>query len=124
MNPEPCILTRLTVQGLQVAPAELEAVLLENPGIADAAVVGITVGNDEFPRAYVVLQDFSKARLTAHDIQDFVAQRVARHKRLSGGVIFVDQVPKLASGKIVRKVLREWAKRDALELKGKVNAKL
>lgn len=98
--------------------------MLENPKIADAAVVGITIGNDEFPRAYVVLQESAKPSITADEIKVFIAQRVARHKRLSGGVMFVDQVPKLASGKIVRKVLREWAKRDAKELGGHMGAKL
>lgn len=87
-------------------------------------MVGITIGNDEFPRAYVVLQETAKPSTTGDDIKDFIAQRVSRHKRLSGGVIFVDQVPKLASGKIVRKVLREWAKRDARELDGQMGAKL
>ncbi|OAQ97161.1 hypothetical protein LLEC1_03058, partial [Akanthomyces lecanii] len=50
------------------------------------------------------------------DIQDWLAARVAKHKRLAGGVAFVDAVPKLASGKIVRKLLREWSRRDAAEM--------
>jgi 4-coumarate--CoA ligase len=50
--------------------------------------------------------------------------KVAKHKRLVGGIVFIDEVPKLASGKIVRKLLKEWAKRDAPILEGKVKARL
>jgi acyl-coenzyme A synthetase/AMP-(fatty) acid ligase len=108
----------IKVNALQVAPAELEAVLLENDHVADAAVVGITLGHEEWPRAYVTLKDESKGKLTPHDIQEWIKGRVAKHKQLVGGVKFIDEVPKLASGKIQRKVMRDWAKRDALEMQG------
>jgi acyl-coenzyme A synthetase/AMP-(fatty) acid ligase len=114
----------IKVNGLQVAPAELEAVLLEHPDVADAAVVGITVHGEELPRAYIVLQSRSKGKTTETDIQTFVASKVSRHKRLQGGVKFIDEVPKLASGKIVRKLMREWAKRDAKEVEGTIKARL
>ena len=103
----------IKVNALQVAPAELEAVLLEHDDIADAAAVGITLHGEEWPRAYVALKDEAKGRLTAQDIQHWMKGRVAKHKQLVGGITFVDEVPKLASGKIQRKVMREWAKRDA-----------
>ena len=112
------------MNGLQVAPAELEAVLLEHDDVADAAAVGITAHGEEVPRAYVVLQDSAKDRTTEKDIQDFVASKVAKHKRLAGGVKFVDEVPKLPSGKIVRKLMKEWAKRDVKEVEGQVKARL
>lgn len=112
----------IKVNGLQVAPAELEAVLLEHPDVADAAVVGITVHDEEMPRAYVVLKKEPKSQ-AAEAIQGFVNRKVAKHKRLTGGIMFVDEVPKLASGKIVRKVLREWAKRDAEVVKGRIKAR-
>ena len=112
----------IKVNSLQVAPAELEAVLLEHPDLADAAAVGITVHGEEYPRAYVVLQQGAKA--TEKDVQDFVAGKVAKHKRLVGGVSFIDEVPKLASGKIVRKQMKEWAKRDVKEVEGKMKARL
>lgn len=51
-------------------------------------------------------------------------QRVAKHKQLVGGVVFIDEVPKLASGKIMRKILKEWSKRDAPIMEGKVKARL
>ena len=105
----------IKVKGLQVAPAELEAVLLECEDVADAAVVGIQLGDDEFPRAYVVRQDGSQ-HVTEQDIQKFVAGKVAKHKWLEGGVKFVDEVPKLPSGKIMRKVMKDTAKKDAEEM--------
>ncbi|KAK5992971.1 Phenylacetyl-CoA ligase epaB [Cladobotryum mycophilum] len=106
----------IKVNGHQVAPAELEAVLLENEHIADAAVVEIKLGGNEWPRAYVVIQEGSKSKITTEDVQKWVAKRVSKHKRLVGGVTFIAEVPKLASGKIMRKVMREWSKRDAAEM--------
>lgn len=50
------------------------------------------------------------------DIQEWIKPRVAKHKHLVGGVVFIDEVPRLQSGKIQRKVMKEWAKRDAVEL--------
>ncbi|KAG9962742.1 acetyl-CoA synthetase-like protein, partial [Aureobasidium melanogenum] len=102
----------IKVNALQVAPAELEAMLLEHVDIEDAAVTGVKVFDEEWPRAYVQLRDQAKGRVTPRDIQDWIAARKAKHKHLVGGVMFVNEVPKLASGKIQRKVLREWAKRD------------
>ncbi|KAH8714144.1 4-coumarate-CoA ligase [Ilyonectria robusta] len=106
----------IKVNALQVAPAELESILLENEDIADAAVVGITIKGEEWPRAYVVIQESSQGKVTPQDVQDWIAKRVAKHKRLVGGVVFIDEVPKLASGKIQRKVMKEWSKRDAIEI--------
>jgi 4-coumarate--CoA ligase len=114
----------IKVNGLQVAPAELEAVLLEHDAVADAAVVGVTVHGEEMPRAYVVLQPDARDKVKDQDIQKFVADKVAKHKRLTGGVKFIDEVPKLASGKIVRKQMKEWAKRDTKEVEGQVKARI
>jgi acyl-coenzyme A synthetase/AMP-(fatty) acid ligase len=72
------------------------------------------------PRAYVVL----KTDITAKILEEFVAQKVAKHKRLTGGIKFIQEVPKLASGKIVRKVIREWTKTDAEEVEQIVKSKL
>jgi acyl-coenzyme A synthetase/AMP-(fatty) acid ligase len=58
----------------------------------DAAVVGVTINGEEVPRAYVVLRPGSKA--TEGDIAAWVKERVSRTKRLLGGVVFVDVVPK------------------------------
>ncbi|OIW26049.1 4-coumarate-CoA ligase [Coniochaeta ligniaria NRRL 30616] len=114
----------IKVNALQVAPAELEAVLLENEDVADAAVVGITLDGEEWPRAYVVVQEAAKGRIKPEDIQEWIKPRVSKHKWLAGGVVFIDEVPKLASGKIQRKTMRDWAKRDALELSKTTKARL
>jgi acyl-CoA synthetase (AMP-forming)/AMP-acid ligase II len=93
----------IKVKGYQVAPAELEAVLLSHPAVADAAVIPIpNEGAGELPKAFVVLKEDS----TAEDIMIFVAARVAPYKKVRR-VEFVDQIPKSASGKILRRVLVE-----------------
>jgi 4-coumarate--CoA ligase len=99
-------------------------VLLEHDAIADAAVVGVLIQGEEVPRAYVVLQPDVVVPVAVRDIQEFVSHKVSKHKRLVGGVKFVDTIPKLASGKIVRKVIKEWAKEDAQILAGKIPARL
>lgn len=93
-------------KGLQVAPAELEETLITHPEILDAAVLGIPdEAAGELPRAYVMLKPESK--LTEEDVKKYVAQKLAPHKQLRGGVIFTQAIPKSASGKILRRVLKE-----------------
>lgn len=91
-------------KGYQVPPAELEAVLLTHPGIADAAVIGVADGNgEEVPKAFVVEQpgaDLDKAEILA-----FVAERVSPHKKVRA-VEIIGQIPKSAAGKILRRELR------------------
>lgn len=84
----------IKVKGNQVAPAELEGLLLEHPHIADACVVGVTINGGELPRAYVVVQERGKGKLSEQDVAEWLAHRVSRTKRLDGGVVFVDAVPK------------------------------
>ncbi|KAF2455571.1 4-coumarate-CoA ligase [Lineolata rhizophorae] len=105
----------IKVKGFQVAPAELEAVLLEHDGLADAAVVGLQAEHgQELPRAYVVRkEDAKKNGLKESHVVEWIGGKVASHKRLDGGVAFIEEVPKSPSGKIQRKVLREWAKKDS-----------
>nr|WP_202426261.1 4-coumarate--CoA ligase family protein [Streptomyces sp. HUCO-GS316] len=93
-------------KGFQVAPAELEALLLTHPGIADAAVIGVynDEGN-EIPHAYVVRQP-AAADLSEGEIMMYVAERVSPYKRVRQ-VTFIDGVPRAASGKILRRQLRE-----------------
>jgi 4-coumarate--CoA ligase len=94
-------------KGFQVPPAELEALLLTNPKVADAAVIGIPDDEaGEIPAGYVVLKEGQQA--TEDEIKEFVAGQVATYKRL-GRVTFIDAVPKSASGKILRRVLRDQA---------------
>jgi 4-coumarate--CoA ligase len=84
----------IKVKGNQVAPAELEALLLEHPQLADAAVVGVTIQGEEVPRAYVVVQPSEKGNVGEKDVAEWLAGKVSRYKRLVGGVVFVDVVPK------------------------------
>ncbi|KAK4462046.1 4-coumarate--CoA ligase-like 7 [Cladorrhinum samala] len=97
----------IKVKGNQVAPAELEGVLLENPDVADAAVIGVTIKGEELPRAYVVKKPGSKA--SEQDVAKWMESKVTRYKQLKGGVVFVDAIPKNPSGKILRKLLRDRA---------------
>ncbi|KAK2016825.1 AMP-binding enzyme [Colletotrichum eremochloae] len=97
-------------KGIQVAPAELEALLVTHPKIQDAAVIGVDGEGTELPRAYVVAD---KTQISAEEIQKWVADQVASYKKLRGGVIFIDAIPKSPSGKILRKDLRALVKREA-----------
>jgi acyl-CoA synthetase (AMP-forming)/AMP-acid ligase II len=91
-------------KGYQVPPAELEALLLTHPQIADAAVIGVLDDEgEEVPKAFVVLQD--GATLSEADVIAFVAERVSPHKKVRK-VAFISTVPKSAAGKILRKDLR------------------
>ncbi|KAF2729248.1 4-coumarate-CoA ligase, variant, partial [Polyplosphaeria fusca] len=103
----------IKVRGFQVAPAELEALLLGHEGVGDVAVCAVVFEHEEHPRAYVALKAEHKNSTSERDIEQWVAERVAKHKHLTGGVVFIDEVPKSPSGKIQRKVLREWAAKDA-----------
>lgn len=79
----------------------------------DAAVVGVTIAGEELPRAYIVLQESSAASMvTPKEVAEWMAQKVARHKRLTGGVVFTEAIPKNPSGKILRKALRERAREE------------
>jgi acyl-CoA synthetase (AMP-forming)/AMP-acid ligase II len=97
-------------KGFQVAPAELEGILLGHPQIADVAVIPTPDEEaGELPKAFVV----AKEPMTAEAVMDWVAERVSPHKKIRR-VEFVDQIPKSLSGKILRRVLieQERAKYD------------
>jgi acyl-CoA synthetase (AMP-forming)/AMP-acid ligase II len=88
-------------KGFQVAPAELEAILLTHPAVADAAVIPCPDDEaGEVPKAFVV----TKGETSAEAIMEFVDERVAPHKKIRV-VEFIEQIPKSASGKILRRVL-------------------
>ena len=94
-------------KGFQVAPAELEALIVTHPAVADVAVIGVPdVEAGELPKAFVVLKPDTKA--SEDEIKEFVADKVATYKRLAE-VEFVDEIPKSASGKILRRMLRDRA---------------
>jgi acyl-CoA synthetase (AMP-forming)/AMP-acid ligase II len=82
-------------KGFQVPPAELEALLITHPDVADVAVIGVPDDEaGELPKAFVVRREGSSVSET--DLQDFVKEKVA-------------EIPKSASGKILRRMLRDQA---------------
>ncbi len=92
-------------KGFQVPPAELEALLLTHPQVADVAVIGQPDDEaGEIPVAFVVLKPGQE--VAASDLQGFVAGQVASYKQIRK-VVFVEAIPKSASGKILRRVLRD-----------------
>ena len=101
-------------KGFQVAPAELEGKLMDSQLVNDVAVIGVQDEemHTEIPRAYIVPSKKGADEKEAADIVDWIEKKVANHKRLRGGIVFVDEVPKSASGKILRRLLKERSKKD------------
>jgi len=104
----------IKVRGFQVAPAELEELILHNEHVQDVAVVQIPDEvSGELPRAYVVLKPSADPKEVTEDyLKDWVKERVSPYKRINGGVKFVEQIPKSASGKILRRLLRDEVKKE------------
>lgn len=96
-------------KGLQVAPAEIEGLLLSHPLIDDAAVIGVPGEDTEVPRAYVVAD---KTKMPEEEVKKLVKGRLADYKQLRGGVVYLDSIPRNTVGKILRKDLRDMAKKD------------
>jgi 4-coumarate--CoA ligase len=114
-------------KGFQVAPAELEGILVGYEKVADACVVGVYDSKQatELPMAFVVKADAFKDvsdELLGKDIASWLNSKVAGYKRLRGGIRFVDVIPKSAAGKILRRLLRDQAKAEVE--KGTVKSKL
>ncbi|KKZ63402.1 hypothetical protein EMCG_02289 [[Emmonsia] crescens] len=109
----------LKYKGLQVAPAEIESLLITHPDIKEAAVCGIPSPEDpgsDIPRAYIVADP---ARISEQAVKDFIKDRLSPYKQLRGGVVFVDELPKNAVGKLLRRELKERAKKElGLDKKG------
>ncbi|EMC98908.1 hypothetical protein BAUCODRAFT_84795 [Baudoinia panamericana UAMH 10762] len=103
----------IKVRANQVTPPELEGVLLEHPNIIDAAVIGVPDPlrhGSELPRAYLVRR--SGDRPSEQEVHNYMRGLLASYKMLEGGIVFVDMVPKNASGKILKRVLRERAAKE------------
>jgi len=106
----------IKAKGFQVAPAELEALLIGHPEVADVAVIGVPAqkyggreGDGEVPKAFVVPQP--GAKLTPASLVAWMTPQVAEYKRLKEATVqFVEAIPKLPSGKILRKDLRALEK--------------
>ena len=102
----------IKVRGFQVAPAELEELLLGHEHVQDSAVVSIPdEQSGELPRAYIVLKP-NAPEVSEDTLKEWVKERVSPHKRMHGGVKFVQQIPKSASGKILRRILRVEVKKE------------
>ncbi len=119
----------IKVRGFQVAPPEVESVLLGHPGIVDAAVIGVP-GRDgsEMVRAYVTRRSgwVGKAEgkkgekvLDEEEVKKWCSERLAKYKELTGGVVFLSSIPKNASGKILKRILRDMAKVEMKEQEAK-----
>ncbi|KAL3476724.1 hypothetical protein BJX99DRAFT_270263 [Aspergillus californicus] len=97
-------------KGFQIAPTELEDILLEHPIVRDAAVIG--VWNDEMqtevPLAYIVPKgDTVNSDGVAISIMEHLKSKVVHYKHLRGGILWISQIPKSASGKILKRELRD-----------------
>jgi 4-coumarate--CoA ligase len=111
-------------KGFQVAPAELEGILASHEHVNDVAVIGVRDESQatEIPLAFVVPKEgVERSEGNGRIIVEWLAERVAAHKRLRGGVRWIDEVPKSASGKILRRVLKDLL---AAEEGGMIKAKL
>lgn len=110
-------------KGFQVPPAELEGILIGHPSVNDVAVIGIYNKDQatEVPRAYIVpANSFGRGEKEAQEIIEWLNQKVASHKRLRGGVRFVDEIPKSVSGKILRRMLKVKAQEEEQGPKAKL----
>lgn len=89
--------------------------LLGHTDVSDVCVIGVYDNNQatELPRAYVTLKTgIQENDDKATEIIEWIATKVAPHKRLRGGLYFIDEVPKSPSGKILRRVMRDKVKQD------------
>jgi 4-coumarate--CoA ligase len=109
--------------GFQVAPAQLEDMLLGHAAVADVAVIGVYSDEraTELTRAYVVAAaGYTGDEQLGERLQKWLNERVAPHKKLRGGVRFVEAIPKSNAGKILRRVLVEQAKRPGNVVKARL----
>ncbi|KEF59596.1 uncharacterized protein A1O9_04442 [Exophiala aquamarina CBS 119918] len=107
----------IKVRGFQVAPTEIEGVLLLHPKIADCAVIGIqhSIEESELPLAYIAVKP--GAVVTEADVRTFTQDRLARYKQLEGGIRFLDSIPRNGNGKIQKNVLKKMAAPNHLRTK-------
>jgi acyl-coenzyme A synthetase/AMP-(fatty) acid ligase len=91
-------------------------VLISHPLVVDAAVIGIPAWgavDGEAPRAYIVRKSGAEGQqLQEEEVKQYIANRLAKSTQLSGGVVFVEEIPKTASGKYLKRQLRDRAGRE------------
>ena len=105
----------IKVRGFQVAPPELEGVLLSHPDIVDCAVIGVADPvreGGEQPRAYIVRRPGGSGGPGDQQVHEYMRERLSSFKMLEGGIKWVDAIPKNASGKILKRILRDEAKKE------------
>ncbi|MFH4980901.1 hypothetical protein AB6A40_007610 [Gnathostoma spinigerum] len=96
----------IKVSGFQVAPAELEDILLKHPAIREAAVVGVPdEEGGEMPKAFIVTRDGT--HISEQEVNDYMKDKVSHYKYLRGGVSFLSELPKSPVGKVLRRSLRD-----------------
>jgi 4-coumarate--CoA ligase len=101
--------------GFQVAPAQLEGLLLGHPAVDDVAVIGVYSEEraTELPRAYIVVaKAYTPGDKLEKELSDWLHAKVAPYKKLRGGIRFVQAVPKSNAGKLLRRVLVEQARKE------------
>ena len=95
----------IKVKGYQVAPTELEDVIRTVPGVKDVAVIGIRDEKaGEVPKAFIVR---ASEDVKEEHIHKFLDDKLAKYKKLSGGIVFLEELPKSPTGKVLRKELRK-----------------
>ncbi|ORX91813.1 acetyl-CoA synthetase-like protein [Basidiobolus meristosporus CBS 931.73] len=110
-------------KGFQVAPAELEATLITHPAVLDAGVIPKEDPQraTEVPKAYVVLAPgVDGTEELKNEIIAYVDSKVSNHKKLRGGIEFIEEIPKSAAGKIQRRIMKEWQRAKDVQLKAKL----
>ncbi|KAF4466755.1 4-coumarate-- ligase-like 7 [Fusarium albosuccineum] len=107
----------IKVKGNQVVPAELENLLVTHPAVAECAVIGVhDHQRGEVPRAYIQRTDSSMVQFDnslSEELDRLVRGKLARYKWLRGGILFVREIPKSPSGKVLRRLLRDQAITDS-----------
>ena len=94
----------IKVSGYQVSPTELENEIRKAGGVTDVAVIGVPDDKaGEVPRAFIVREN---EEVTKERIEEFLESNIAKYKRLRGGIVFLEQLPKSPTGKVLRKELR------------------
>ena len=94
----------IKVSGYQVSPTELENEIRQAGGVTDVAVIGVPHHKaGEVPRAFIVRESED---VTKEKIEEFLEPKIAKYKRLRGGIVFLEQLPKSPTGKVLRKELR------------------
>lgn len=107
--------------GFQIAPAQIEAILLQHDAVIDVAVIGIYAEEKatELTRAYIVPSEGHKPK--KEEINRWVQERTAPYKWLRGGIRFIEEIPRSPAGKVLRRALVDRAKEERkFELKSKI----